>query len=121
MPVPFCRGAVAVNVSPGRVLFVAAFLALPVVSIDVGRHHAAAAAESGGIENLKKTLAEVLRARRPEEFAFLNRVVELVEDGDLPRSMVESTFNWARKKPRHPFQYFEQALRIRAKRIGVEI
>jgi hypothetical protein len=81
----------------------------------------APAALADGIENLKKTLAEVLRARRPQEFAFLDRVVELVDQGTLPRSLVESTFNWARKKPRHPFQYFEFGLKARAKEIGIEL
>ena len=74
------------------------------------------------IENLKQTLELVLRARRPEEFAFIARVVELVDAGTLPRDMVESTLGWVRKKdPRRPFQYFEQALRVRAKAIGVEL
>lgn len=82
---------------------------------------ALAAESDDGIEDLKKTLGEVLRARRPEEFAFLDRVMELVEDGTLPRSLVVSTFNWARKKPKHPFQYFEQGLRVRAKKIGVDL
>ena len=74
-----------------------------------------------GVGDLQKTLAEVLRARRPEEFAFIDRVVELVDHGTLPRDMVVSTFNWARKKPRNPFQYFEFGLRERAKKIGVSI
>ncbi|MEX2187837.1 MAG: hypothetical protein WD875_13615 [Pirellulales bacterium] len=74
-----------------------------------------------GVDDLNKTLSEVLRARRPEEFAFIDRVVELVDHGTLPRDLVVSTFNWARKKPHHPFQYFEFGLRERAKKIGVHI
>lgn len=73
------------------------------------------------IDDLKKTLEQVLKARRPEDFAFVARVVELVDAGTLPRDMVESTMNWARKKPRRQFQYFEFALRARAKQIGVEL
>jgi hypothetical protein len=74
------------------------------------------------IENLKQTLEQVLRARRQEEFDFIAKVVGLVDDGTLPRSMVESTLFWVRKKnPKRPFQYFEQALRVRAKAIGVEL
>lgn len=73
------------------------------------------------IEDLRKTLAEVLRARRPQEFAFLDRVVDMVDKGTLPRTLVVSTFNWARKKPRHAFQYFEFGLRERAKRLGIHI
>jgi hypothetical protein len=74
-----------------------------------------------GEATLKDVLEKVLRARRPEEFAFIARVVLLVDQQVLPLEMVQGTFNWARKKPRHPFQYFEQALRVRAKEIGVEL
>ena len=74
------------------------------------------------IENLKQTLEQVLKARRQEEFEFIARVVQLVDAGTLPRDMVHSTMLWVRKKNhRRPFQYFEQALRVRAKEIGVEL
>jgi hypothetical protein len=73
------------------------------------------------ITDLQSTLEKVLRARRPEEFEFIDNVVDMVEQGHLPRSVVESTFQWARKKPRRPFQYFERAMRIRAKEFGVEL
>ncbi len=101
--------------------FVVAGLAAGGSFAPVGEHLRPALADNQGIENLKKTLGEVLRARRPEEFAFIDKVGDLVEDGTLPRSLVESTFLWARKKPRHPFQYFEQGLRVRAKKIGVDL
>jgi hypothetical protein len=68
---------------------------------------------------LKKTLEAGLKARRPQEFAFLAMVAGKVEDGTLPRSLVESTFFWARRQGRYPFVYFEAGLRVRAKRIGV--
>ncbi|MEX2141288.1 MAG: hypothetical protein WD894_18630 [Pirellulales bacterium] len=68
---------------------------------------------------LKKTLEAGLRARRPQEFAFLALVATKVEDGTLPRSLVESTFFWARRQGRYPVVYFEAGLRARAKRIGV--
>lgn len=110
----------------GRPLWIAV---LSVAAVGVVVHRAsgepvavgAAVAASDDIEDLRKTLAEVLRARRPQEFAFLDRVMALVESGMLPRSLVVSTFNWARKQPRHPFQYFEFGLRERARRIGVNI
>lgn len=79
---------------------------------------------AGGLGNaaattLKKTLEAGLKARRPQECAFLARVVAKVEDGTLPRSLVESTFFWARRQGRYPYVYFEAGLRLRAKRIGV--
>jgi len=71
--------------------------------------------------NLKTTLEKGLRARRPSEFAFIALVVERVEDGTLPLSVVKSTFGWARKKVRFPYIYFEQAMRVRAQRLGIEL
>jgi hypothetical protein len=68
---------------------------------------------------LKQTLEAGLKARRPQEFAFLATVAAKVEDGTLPRSLVESTFFWARRQGRYPFIYFQAGLRERAKRIGV--
>jgi hypothetical protein len=70
---------------------------------------------------LKKTLEAGLKARRPSEFAFLALVVSKVDDGTLPRSLVESTFFWARRQGRYPYVYFESGLRSRARRIGVRL
>jgi hypothetical protein len=71
--------------------------------------------------DLKTTLEKGLRARRPSEFEFIAVVVARVEDGTLPLSVVKSTFGWSRKKIRYPMVYFEQAMRVRAKRLGVEL
>lgn len=79
---------------------------------------------SGQIADLKDQLEKGLRARRPEEFAFIARVLQMVDEGTLPLDLVQSTFQWARKKTdfkKYPFPYFEQALRLRAKRIGIAI
>jgi len=69
--------------------------------------------------SLRKTLEAGLKARRPQEFTFLALVADKVEDGTLPRSLVESTFFWARRRGRYPYVYFESAVRLRARRIGV--
>jgi hypothetical protein len=68
---------------------------------------------------LKDTLEKGLKARLPSEFAFIKTVIEKVDDGTLPRSLVESTFLWARRKPVHPFEYFQEGLKVRAEQIGV--
>jgi hypothetical protein len=68
---------------------------------------------------LRKTLEAGLRARRPGEFAFLALVAQKVDEGALPRSLVESTFFWARRQGRYSFVYFESGLRSRARRLGV--
>lgn len=70
---------------------------------------------------LKDTLEKGLKARLPSEFAFIRTVTEKVDDGTLPRSVVESTFLWARRKPQHPFEYFQQGLKIRAEKLGVTL
>jgi len=66
-------------------------------------------------------LSKGLKARRPEEFDFVRHVVHLVDDGHLPRSLVDSTFLWARGKPAHQIQYFEMGLKARAKQMGVSM
>lgn len=71
--------------------------------------------------SLKDTLAKGLKARLPEEFAFVDRVVRMVDHGRLSREMVQSTFLWARKKSQHQFQYFEHGLRVRAQQAGVNL
>ena len=71
--------------------------------------------------NLQEQLEKGLRARLPREFAFINRVVTMVEKGQLPLDLVRGTFDWARKKRPYPFPYFEQGLKKRAARIGIKV
>jgi hypothetical protein len=72
------------------------------------------------VSDLKTTLEKGLRCRRPVEFAFVNKVVQLVDQGTLPKKLVLTTFDWARKKPDHyQATYFMFAMRERAKKLGV--
>ena len=71
--------------------------------------------------DLKEQLEFGLRARRPSEFAFIQRVVTMVKANQLPEKLVKSTFQWARHKKPYPFPYFERALRIRAAKLGIQI
>jgi hypothetical protein len=73
------------------------------------------------VATLKEQLESGLMARRPEEFTFIGRVVQLVDTGVLPLDVVKSTFQWARDKRPHPYPYFERAIRIRAGALGVSI
>lgn len=78
----------------------------------------------GRVAGLQQQLENGLQARLPREFQFIARVVALVQQKKLPLPLVQSTFVWARRQVtgrKYPFPYFERALRIRAKRIGVEI
>jgi hypothetical protein len=55
------------------------------------------------------------------EGGFVERTVAMVRAGTLPRDLFTSCFIWARKKPRHQFQYFQQALTHRAAAIGIKL
>lgn len=88
--------------------------------------NAARASETPGaqIASLRDQLEKGLKARLPQEFQFIDRVLYLVEHDKLPVELVRSTFQWARenaKNKRYPFPYFERALRLRAKERGIEI
>ena len=72
------------------------------------------------ITDLKDILEKGLRARLPQDFAFINKVVILVNEGRLPRDLVMSTFHWARKKEDgRQTTYFKQALILRAHDMGI--
>ena len=80
-------------------------------------------AENVGVQvaNLKQQLEAGLRIQRPQDFAFIDRIVVMVENKQLPLDMVKSTFAWARKKEAYPFIYFERGLQARAARRGISI
>ena len=69
--------------------------------------------------DLQRQLETGLKARLPSEFDYLEAIVNQVRNRELPQSLVRSTFAWARKKPRYPIRYFDQALRLRAGRVGI--
>jgi len=62
-----------------------------------------------------------LKTATPEEEGFVETAVALARAGILPPSLVESTFQWARKKPHRKFQYFKRALLLRAAEQGVRL
>lgn len=70
---------------------------------------------------LQETLEKGLKVRRPQDFAFIARVIQLVKTGVLPERMVRSTFLWARRKIHREFQFFERAITLRAAKRGVRI
>ncbi|MGD0655794.1 MAG: hypothetical protein ABSA16_15760 [Thermoguttaceae bacterium] len=68
------------------------------------------------------TMKAALRTATIEEGGFIDYVLAKVNKGLLPADLVDGTFQWARKKPyKHRFQYFKQALIVRAAGIGVKI
>jgi len=83
-----------------------------------GPVHELPAAETA---DLQETLENDLQARRTEEFEFIEKVVRHVNRGVLPETLVRRIHLWARGKSRHPYQYFERAMRIQARRFGVKL
>ncbi|GIW90530.1 MAG: hypothetical protein KatS3mg109_0962 [Pirellulaceae bacterium] len=79
---------------------------------------------SSGTATLKDQLEKGLKARFPQEFAFINTVVTMVDNGQLPRDIVMSTFLWVRKNrsnKKYLVPYFERILRARAQEVGITI
>jgi hypothetical protein len=66
-------------------------------------------------------MKKILRTSTPDDDAFINRVVKQVDKGTLPADLVNSTFIWARRKSKNRFQYFKQALILRASQQGITI
>ncbi|QDT71160.1 hypothetical protein [Lacipirellula limnantheis] len=68
-----------------------------------------------------------LKAKTEADFKYIAQVVKLVDEGKLPRDMVESSFLYARYRYRthpgsfqlRPMVYFQPSLTARAKKIGV--
>lgn len=74
------------------------------------------------IASLEDQLTRGLRAVTPEQKQFVQLVVALVEQGKLPRAMVNLVYKWAKERNDSiPFPYFEYALRLLSKRRGVVI
>jgi hypothetical protein len=106
------------NGSTGRKLtWCFAFLTLALAGIS--QASAQRALRPGQLIDLKEQLITGLRPRLPSEFRYIDKVVDEVEAGQLPESLVRSTFVYARKKQPYPIQYFDRALRVRAKQRGI--
>jgi len=67
------------------------------------------------------TIKAALRTADVEEEGFVQKVVDMAINGQLPPSLVDTTFQWARKKPKHKFQYFKRALVLRAAEQGITL
>lgn len=67
------------------------------------------------------TMKVALHTATPEEDGFIHYVMGKVETGALPVDLVESTFLWARQKPKNKFQYFKRGLIFRAAKVGIAL
>lgn len=70
--------------------------------------------------SLKIQLEKGLRAMRPQDFDFLSVVLQQVDEGKLPRDLVETAFLWAKRQRSFRVQYFEKVLRALAQRRGIQ-
>jgi len=98
------------------------FLVLALAAVP-GTHARADEPVGGGqVISLEDQLNTGLKTRRPEETEFVEGVARLVNEGKLPRKLVDSTFIWAvRRRQTYPFPAFERALRLQADRLGVDL
>jgi len=102
----------------------AMFLSMALALAALPGSHARADEPVGGAQviSLEDQLNTGLKTRRPEETAFVEGVARLVNEGKLPRKLVDSTFTWAvRRRQTYPFPAFERALRLQADRLGVDL
>ena len=80
------------------------------------------ARQGQGAASLKDQLSKGLRAVTPEQHQYVQVVVLAVEQGRLPRGLVNLVYKWSlERNPSMPFPYFEYALTILAKRRGVNL
>ena len=78
---------------------------------------------------LRQQLTTGLKAFTKADKAFIGKVVTAVDQGRLPRKLVDSTFLWARNRAERksytrslrPMVYFRPGLTLLAKRVGVKL
>ena len=97
--------------SPAMILPILMVVVIAILTVRVAR------ADDLDPEQIKA----VLHTTSDIEGGFIDRTVGMVQAGTLPRNLFTSCFIWARKKPRHQFQYFKQALTLRAAEIGINL
>ncbi|MCA9236338.1 MAG: hypothetical protein KDA44_12770 [Planctomycetales bacterium] len=84
---------------------------------------------SGRQVKLYDQLRVGLKARTKADLEFIDLVVLRVDQGKLPRKLVDSTFLWARNRYKtkpgshrlRPIVYFQPALTLRAKQLGISL
>ncbi|MGN6547052.1 MAG: hypothetical protein ACTHK7_18500 [Aureliella sp.] len=117
------------RVNPQKVLAVlclvaGSLVALPAHAQNVPGEFDANQAETnpGEIVRLEDQLQNGLRTFTPEQRQYVSQVVALVEQGRLPRAMVNVVYTWALKRnPSVPLPYFQVALRALAERRGIAV
>lgn len=100
-------------------IFLLAILSLAIPAATLRAEDPPAVGKRTALEDRLKT---GLRARRPEEFEFIEQVAQRVREGQLPGKLVDSTYLWAiQRQKKYPYPLFERALRIQADRLGIDL
>jgi hypothetical protein len=68
-----------------------------------------------------ETIKAILRTTVIEDKNYTAFLVTLADQGRFPRSLIDSSLDWARKKPEHKFEYFKQSLIVRANAAGITL
>jgi len=79
--------------------------------------------------SLSEQLRVGLKVKTKADKALIAAVVKAVEENRLPRALVDSTFLWARERAKRrskkrelrPIVYFQPALVLRAKKLGLKL
>jgi hypothetical protein len=72
--------------------------------------------------NLQKQLETGLKARRDSDFRYIANIVAKVENGTLPRRIVDQAFLYSRaKNPQYPLIYFQFSIKELSKKAGVTL
>ncbi len=75
-----------------------------------------------GVASLSDQLTRGLRAVAPDQQQYVQLVVQEVDQGRLPRGLVNLVYKWSlERNPDVPFPYFQYALTILAKRRGINL
>lgn len=104
-----------------RVLIIGLGVAAAQMLAAVGQSQDPQPPPTTGDASLKETLMYGLRPRTPDDEAFIDMVVAKTDAKVLPLDLVVSTYRYAKNKRPFPFPYFERALRVRARQIGIEL
>lgn len=74
------------------------------------------------IASLEDQLKNGLRTTTADQAQFIRVVVHHVDNGRIPRAMVNLVYKWAiERNPRVPYPYFRIALRELSRRRGVQL
>lgn len=78
-----------------------------------------AAVKAGPLDS--DTMKVALHTATVQENGFIDHVLTKVNEGIIPLEMVQSTFLWAKKKPRWKFEYFKFGMKYRAAQAGISL